>query len=165
MTRRVQYPTQQSESSRKETLPFSCLLCLVDRSRGGVRPPCCPLLFLLLLAFQSWLASGFLAETAAWTNSRWAKEEAGLSFIQTRLWIAAGGWCIQIPQTRTGLFSWWRPWGRGRQKEELEPSFYHEPRTQWQTWIKSWTKAGTDLFHSSDRESPPTILKCHRGTC
>lgn len=55
----------------------------------------------------------FLAETAAWTDSRWAKEEAGLSFIQTLLWIAAGGWCIQIPQTLTGLFSWWRPWGEG----------------------------------------------------
>lgn len=33
----------------------------------------------------------FLAETAAWTDSRWAKEEAGLSFIQTLLLIAAGG--------------------------------------------------------------------------
>lgn len=55
----------------------------------------------------------FLAKTAAWTDSRWAKEEAGLSFIQTLLWIAAGGWCIQIPQTLTGLFSWWRPWGEG----------------------------------------------------
>lgn len=51
----------------------------------------------------------FLAETAAWTNSRWAKEEAALSFIQTLLRIAAGGWCIQIPRTLTGLFSWWRP--------------------------------------------------------
>lgn len=45
------------ESSRKETLPFSCLRCLVDRSWGWVHPPRCPLLF--LLAFQSWLASGF----------------------------------------------------------------------------------------------------------
>lgn len=55
----------------------------------------------------------FLAETAAWTDSRWAKEEARLSFIQTLLWVAAGGWCIQIPQILTGLFSWWRPWGEG----------------------------------------------------
>lgn len=53
----------------------------------------------------------FLAETAAWTNGRWAKGEARLSFIQTPPWTAGGGWCIQIPRTLTGLFSLWRPWG------------------------------------------------------
>lgn len=67
-----------------------------------------------------------LAETAAWTDSRWAKEEAGLSFIQTLLWIAAGGWCIQIPQTLTGLFSWWRPWGEGDGNKNYV-LFHHKP--------------------------------------
>lgn len=73
-----------------------------------------PLSFALRPACLSELASEwFLAEMAAWTDSRWAKEEARLSFIQTLLWIAAGGWCIQIPQILSGLFSWWRPWGEG----------------------------------------------------
>lgn len=69
----------------------------------------------------------FLAETAAWTDSRWAKEEARLSFIQTLLWIAAGGWCIQIPQTLTGLFSWWRPWGWGDGEKNQRCCFITNP--------------------------------------
>ena len=107
------YPNKTISKRKLSCLPFH-----VDRSRVSSSSllsfslPPAPLC-LSELARKCF----FLTETAAWTNSRWAKEEAGLSLIQTLLWIAAGGWCIQIPQTLTGLFSWWRPWGEGDRRK------------------------------------------------
>lgn len=85
------YPNKTIGITRKETFPFSSFLRLVDKVQ---RVSSSSLLSFTLPPpprLSELACECFLAETAAWTDSRWAKEKAGLPFIQTLLWIAAGG--------------------------------------------------------------------------